>query len=122
MTQMIRSISLNPGNNKGATVLIQTVFLLLFSVLCFNSRAQITALNKNTEKAKASSVIGKTIKDFSLLNVDRNRVSLSDYKDAKGFIVIFTCNHCPYAKLYSKRFNELNAKYKPLGFPLLAIN
>jgi hypothetical protein len=25
-------------------------------------------------------------------------VSLADYKDAKGFIVTFTCNHCPFQK------------------------
>ena len=29
--------------------------------------------------------------DFSLKNVDGNMVSLSDYKSAKGFIIIFTC-------------------------------
>ena len=35
--------------------------------------------------------------DFSLPNVDGELVSLADYEDAKGFIVIFTCNTCPYS-------------------------
>ena len=60
--------------------------------------------------------------DFSLKNVDGNMVSLSDYKSAKGFIIIFTCNHCPFAKLYPKRLNALNKKYNKLGVPLLAIS
>lgn len=64
----------------------------------------------------------KIIFDFSLRNVDSKMVSTKDYKSAKGFIVIFTCNHCPFAKLYTKRMNELNAKYSKLNVPLLAIN
>ena len=68
------------------------------------------------------SVFGSQIVDFSLKNVDNAAVSLSQFKDAKGFIVVFTCNHCPFAKLYSERYNDLNKKYKPLGVPLIAIN
>ena len=66
--------------------------------------------------------IENTVKDFSLLNTDGKRVSLSNYPDAKGFIVVFTCNHCPFAKLYPKRFNEMTEKYKKLGVPVLAIS
>jgi len=64
----------------------------------------------------------KVIKDFSLQNVDGTVFSLKDHPEAKGFMVVFTCNHCPFAKLYSARLNELNTKYKPQGIPLIAIN
>jgi peroxiredoxin len=60
--------------------------------------------------------------DFSLQNVDGKKVSLKNYPDAKGFIIVFTCNHCPFAKLYPSRLNELNNKYKDLGVPLIAIS
>ena len=63
-----------------------------------------------------------TVKDFSLLNTDGKMVSLGNYPDAKGFIVVFTCNHCPFAKLYPKRFNEMTVKYKKLGVPVIAIS
>ncbi len=66
--------------------------------------------------------IGDKAMDFSLLNVDGKKVSLSDYKEAKGFIVIFTCNHCPYAVAYEDRIIELDAKFKRKGFPVIAIN
>lgn len=62
------------------------------------------------------------IVDFKLKNVDGNFVSLSDYPTAKGFIIVFTCNHCPFAKLYPPRLNDLNNKFKPLGVPLIAIS
>lgn len=59
---------------------------------------------------------------FKLQDVQGKYVSLSDYSNAQGFIIIFTCNHCPFAKLYPSRLNELNNKYGPKGFPLLAIS
>ena len=49
-------------------------------------------------------------------------VSFSDYPSAKGFIIIFTCNHCPFAKLYPARMNDLNNKTTSLGVPLIAIS
>ena len=68
------------------------------------------------------SVIGKEITDFKLQNSEGKFVSLIDFKKANGFIIIFTCNHCPFARLYPKRLNELNAKYGSLNMPLIAIN
>jgi len=68
------------------------------------------------------SLIGNVVSDFSLPSVSGHLVSLADYHDAKGFIIIFTCNHCPFAKLYPSRLNDLNRKYAPLGMPLIAIS
>ena len=65
----------------------------------------------------------KTISDFKLKSATTNRwVSLSDYKNAKGFVIVFSCNKCPMAKFYSQRLNQMDAKYKKLGVPVLAIN
>lgn len=66
--------------------------------------------------------IGDKAEDFSLKNVDGKMISLANYKDAKGYIVIFTCNHCPYAQLYEQRIISLHRKYYPMGFPVIAIN
>ena len=64
----------------------------------------------------------RKVADFKLLNVDGNYVSLKDYPTAKGFMVVFSSNHCPFAKLYPPRLNTLNTKYKPLGIPVIAIS
>ncbi|WP_372645146.1 thioredoxin family protein [Ancylomarina sp.] len=66
--------------------------------------------------------VGDKAADFKLKNVDGKHVSLSDYENAKGFIVIFTCNHCPYSVAYENRIIELDKKYKAKGFPVIAIN
>jgi peroxiredoxin len=65
---------------------------------------------------------GDKAKDFKLKNIDGKMYSLSDDKEAKGFIVIFTCNHCPFSVAYEDRIIALNEKYKPLGFPVVAVN
>ncbi|REE00428.1 thioredoxin family protein [Marinoscillum furvescens] len=66
--------------------------------------------------------VGDVATGFELPNVDGKMVSLDSYKDAKGFVVIFTCNTCPYAKLYEQRIIELDKKYSGKGFPVIAIN
>lgn len=66
--------------------------------------------------------VGDVATDFSLKNIDGKKVSLKDFKDAKGYIVVFTCNHCPYAKAYEDRIVALDNKYKKQGYPVIAIN
>jgi peroxiredoxin len=65
--------------------------------------------------------IGDTVTDFKLKNIDGKMVSLSDYKKAKGFIITFTCNTCPYAVGYEDRIIALDKKYAPKGYPVIAI-
>ncbi|HOJ03198.1 MAG TPA: thioredoxin family protein [Bacteroidota bacterium] len=66
--------------------------------------------------------VGDKATDFRLKNVDGRMVSLADFNSAKGFIVIFTCNHCPYSVAYEDRIIALDAKYKDRGYPVVAIN
>ena len=66
--------------------------------------------------------VGDKATDFKLKSVDGKMYSMADYKDAKGFIIVFTCNHCPFAVKYEDRIVALAKKYKPLGYELIAIN
>jgi len=59
---------------------------------------------------------------FTLKNVDGKQVSLSDYSDQKGVILVFTCNPCPFAKAYEQRIIKLHKMYSELGYPVVAIN
>lgn len=80
----------------------------------------ISSLSNNTTPIPGYK-IGDVIEDFKLKNVDGNMVSLSDYNDAKGFIITFTCNTCPYAKMYEDRIIDLDKKYAAQGYPVIAI-
>ena len=66
--------------------------------------------------------VGDKAMNFTLPNVDGRMISLSDYDDQKGAIVIFTCNHCPYSIAYEDRIIALHQKYAPQGYPVIAIN
>jgi len=66
--------------------------------------------------------LGETATDFNLKNIDGKTVSLTSIENAKGYIVTFTCNECPFAKLYEDRLNDLNKKYASKGYPVIAIN
>lgn len=66
--------------------------------------------------------IGDKVKDVKLKNVDGTLVSMGDYSDAKGFIVIFTCNTCPYAVASEDRIIALDKEFKGKGYPVIAIN
>ncbi len=66
--------------------------------------------------------IGDKVKDFSLKNVDGKMVSLADYKNAKGVIVIFTCNHCPFSMAYEDRIILMHNENAANGYPVIAIN
>src|SRR5437764_1381508 len=84
---------------------------LLFTVI-----AAMATLNSFAPPAGYQ--VGDKAKDFKLKNVDGKMVSLADYPAAKGFIVVFTCNHCPFAKAYENRVIDLAKKYASKGYPL----
>ena len=74
-----------------------------------------------THSADKGYDIGDIATDFNLENIDGKFVSLSNFNHAKGFIIVFTCNTCPYAVLYEDRIEALNKKYASQGYPLIAI-
>jgi peroxiredoxin len=66
--------------------------------------------------------VGDMAKGFELKNLKGEMFSLNQIKNAKGFVVIFTCNHCPYAVAYEDRILAIDKKYKKLGYPVVAVN
>ncbi len=89
--------------------------LFLLSLLCFTVYSFKTGDQTGYKP-------GDIARDFSLLNVDGRKVALSDYKKAKGFIVVFTCNHCPFSQAYEQRIIDLHQKFESQGYPVVAIN
>jgi len=93
--------------------LIKTLSILVIVLV-------VTAFSVNTTVSSGYEV-GDIATDFKLKNIDGNMVSLADYTDTKGFIVIFTCNTCPYAVKYEDRIIALDKKYASKGYPVIAI-
>ena len=66
--------------------------------------------------------VGDMVTDFKLKNVDGKMVSLGDFREAKGFIIIFDCNTCPMSRAYNSRIIALNKKFAAQGFPVILVN
>lgn len=66
--------------------------------------------------------VGDKIKDFKLKNIDGKMYSLANNAKAKGAIIIFTCNHCPFSQAYENRIIALHNMFSAQGYPVVAIN
>ncbi|MCW3160632.1 thioredoxin family protein [Chryseobacterium oryctis] len=102
--------------------ILMTAFVVALTALSFTTFNRDKVNQYDKISSSKGYEVGDEATDFKLKNVDGKMVSLSDFKSAKGFIVIFTCNHCPYAKKYEDRIIELDKKYKYQGYPVIAIN
>lgn len=109
---------------KKNTIILMVLFVVLSVTACKQKEEKQTPETKTVEEAIPTTgyKIGDEATDFSLKNIDDKMVSLANFPDAKGFIVVFTCNHCPYAIAYEDRIIALDKKYKALGYPVIAIN
>lgn len=97
--------------NRLPTVAAAALLLLLGSSTSFAGRYN-SKLN-----------IGDKAPDFqNIIGVDDKEHSLSDYKDAKAIVLIFTCNSCPVAQACEHRFIELQKDYESRGVQVIAIN
>ncbi len=66
--------------------------------------------------------INDPLVEFELKGVDGKTHSTRKFASKKILIVIFTCNHCPYAKAYQDRIIAVQKDYASKGVQIVAIN
>lgn len=54
---------------------------------------------------------GDEAPDFELPGTDGETYTLDDFGDKAGVLIVFTCNHCPYAKAKFDEMNQLTAEF-----------
>lgn len=69
-----------------------------------------------------SMALGTPAPGFTLLGIDGETWSLGSFAGARALVVVFTCNHCPYAVAAETRLVELQAHYRGQGVRVVAIN
>jgi peroxiredoxin len=116
------------------TIKLAVLAVLFMTFSCTDKKKEATTkidttakvVAENVEKVKKEVVngyqVGDIVKDFSLKNVDGKMVSMAGFSEAKGFILTFTCNTCPYSVAYEDRLIALDKKYASQGYPVIAIN
>ncbi len=96
------------------------LLLVVLGNISFTTSTERLPATQNTNSEGYQ--IGDAVSNFRLKNVDSRMISLSDYSSQKGVIVVFSCNHCPFAKAYEERVIALDRKFGAQGFPVIAIN
>lgn len=67
--------------------------------------------------------LGTRAPDFTLADaVDDQAISLADFEDAPGLLVMFICNHCPYVQHVLAELGRLASDYRDRGLAVAAIN
>lgn len=97
------------------------IFAVLF-LLTFTAFAISSFIKEENDFTVKGYKIGDEITAINLMNVDGTMTSLTDFQDALGFIIIFTCNTCPYAVANEDRIIALNDQFISKGYPVIAIN
>ncbi len=98
------------------------LLLMVFSISTIFTVFTLTGTDTGLSKLVWSYNIGDKASDFRLKNVDGKMVSMQDFKESRGFILIFTCNTCPYSVANEDRIIALDKKYRDKGFPVIAVN
>jgi len=68
--------------------------------------------------SKAPDAAAKT----KMKNVDGKMLSIADVAGKSGTLVVFTCNHCPFAKDWEQRIVELANTYAGKGIGVVLVN
>lgn len=68
------------------------------------------------------SVLGKEIVPFEMHSVNKGKLTFDSFPNAKGFAIVFFCNHCPMAKLYDERIQDLEQNFSAQGVHVIAVN
>lgn len=76
------------------------------------------------QDAPASLAIGASApqREVKMQSVDGRSLSIADVAGRKGTLVVFTCNHCPFAKAWETRIAKLGNDALKSGVGVIAIN
>src|SRR5438105_3923760 len=57
---------------------------------------------------------------FSLPGTDGKTYSLDSFRDSDALVIVFTCNHCPYANAWEDRLMAIQNDYATRGVRIVA--
>jgi thioredoxin-related protein len=95
--------------------------LLLFSSLFIAGLGLFSFVNSvSGEEIAINAAI--PMADYKMKDVSGKTISLAESKTAKGLLVIFSCNTCPYVKLSEKRIKEYSDYCLANGIGCVIVN
>jgi hypothetical protein len=74
-----------------------------------------------TAQSREGYTPGETVAPFSLKTGTGRVVSLADYADKSGVVVIFQSSTCPFSNAYDDRIATIDRQFSPKGWPVLTV-
>jgi glutathione peroxidase-family protein len=71
---------------------------------------------------KPGDSLPESVANVKMKGVDGKEVTLKELMGAKGLLVIFSCNHCPWVKAWQARMVALGNEYSQKGVGVVAVN
>ena len=99
-----------------------TIFFEVYSR--FNGTLEHMAIDENKETLVANNdsiLIGSLAPDFTLLSIDGEEISLSDF-EGKTVLLTFWASWCPTCRGENKHLSEIYPEYKERGFEILGVS
>jgi len=96
--------------------------LMHASVLVLSLALAGAALAQEGEPQALAIGAALPMSDVKMKNVDGKELAIDDVKGKKGTLVVFSCNHCPYAKAWEKRIVELGNTFPKKGIGVIMVN
>lgn len=90
---------------------VAAMVLTMAGAVAAQDAPSVLAVGKSAPKA-----------DVKMANVDGKSLSIAEAKGAKGTLVVFTCNTCPFAQAWQSRIADLGNTYSKQGIGVIAIN
>lgn len=75
-----------------------------------------------TPKGIAASTTVELLNANNTLNGIDRPVSLEDYKNVSGFLLVFTCMTCEHAVAVEDALPAIHRKYAPKGYPVVVVH
>jgi len=66
--------------------------------------------------------LGTPAPQFDLPDFDGKRYALPDFAVSRALLVVFTCEHCPFARHVRAGFAHFAREYAPRGLAIVAVN
>jgi peroxiredoxin len=114
----VKAVNTKVASQAAGWALAATVWMAVLAP------AQAQQDTKATPETPAALALGEPapLADTKMKNVNGKEVSIASIQGAKGTLVVFTCNACPWAKAWHSRIVALGNSASKRGIGVIAIN
>jgi thiol-disulfide isomerase/thioredoxin len=95
---------------------------MVSAIAIVTGAAVVASAGESTGGIAIGSKVPAAVAKTKMKNVDGKLLSITDVTGKAGTLVVFTCNHCPFAKAWEQRIVELGNAYAGKGIGVILVN